>query len=193
MNSKLVEIKIYGRGGQGVVTAANLLAKAAFFDGLWSQAIPFFGAERRGAPVVSMVRLSNTPIRIHNMIRNPDVAVVFDYRLLHQIPVLKELKKKGKLVINVENGELLNKEVNDAYETYVLDAIAVAVELNMFSSGIPIVNTALLGAIAKTGIVPLKSVVRAIEEQWHGELAENNVKAAQLGFLRTFKVGEKSA
>ncbi len=179
----LIEVKIYGRGGQGAVTAANILALAAYFDGLWSQSIPFFGAERRGAPVVSIVRISDKPIRIHHIVNKPDVAVVFDHRLLSQMDI--ELKDgESRFILNFKNG----KKLSFPYSTYVLDATSIAIELGMISSGMPIVNTAMLGAIAKAGIVSLNSIVKAVEKHWHGALAKKNVEAVNLGYLRTSKI-----
>jgi len=176
----LVELKLYGRGGQGVVTAANILATAAYYDGLWSQAIPFFGAERRGAPVISIVRLSDTPVRVHHIVENPDVAIVFDHRLLNKV----KLSSEGVLILNSNSNN-----VHGEFSTvYTLDATSIAIELKMISSGMPIVNTAMLGAVAKAGFVSLKSVVKAIESYWKGSLSKLNAKAATMGYHRTRKI-----
>ncbi len=176
-----IELKFYGRGGQGVVTAANILATAAYYDGLWSQAIPFFGAERRGAPVVSIVRLSNAPVRVHHIVESPDVAVVFDHRLLDMV----KLSRKRVLILN-SNSDSVKDVMFDSL--YILDATSIAIELKMISSGMPIVNTAMLGAVAKAGFVSLSSVIKAIENYWKGYLSKLNAKAATLGYNRTRKV-----
>jgi len=176
----LIELKFYGRGGQGVVTAANILATAAYYDGLWSQAIPFFGAERRGAPVISIVRLSDTPVRVHHIIESSDVAVVFDYRLLNKV----KLNDGGVLILNSSNDNVQGKFDS----LYVLDATSIAIELKMISSGMPIVNTAMLGAVAKADFVSLRSLVKAIENYWKGDLSKLNAKAAIMGYHRTHKI-----
>ncbi len=96
----MYEIRIHSRGGQGGVTAARLLALAAFRDGKYATACPFYGAERRGAPVVSYVRIDDRPIRVYSQIRNPDLVVVLDPSVMEVVDVLHGLKSGGKVLIN---------------------------------------------------------------------------------------------
>ena len=96
----MFEIRIHSRGGQGGVTAARLLAMAALHDGKYATACPFYGAERRGAPVVSFVRIDDHPIKVYSQIRNPDLVVVLDASVMDVVDVLNGLKKGGKVLIN---------------------------------------------------------------------------------------------
>ena len=137
------EIRIHGRGGQGSVTAAELIAVAAFEDGKWSQAFPYFGTERRGAPVTAFARMSEQQIRIRSQIYQPDYVIVQDPSLIHAVEVAGGLKNNGLLIINSDKkpSEL---KINTKARVKTLDATKLALEV----IGLPIVNTALLGAFA---------------------------------------------
>ena len=104
----MYEIRIHSRGGQGGVTAARLLALAAFRDGKYATACPFYGAERRGAPVVSYVRIDDRPIRVYSQIRNPDLVIVLDPSVMEVVDVLHGLKSGGKVLINGTNAEKIH-------------------------------------------------------------------------------------
>ncbi len=180
-----VEIRFHGRGGQGAVTAANLLVAAALKENKYGQAFPFFGAERRGAPVLAFARISDRPIKIHSEIRSPDIVVVLDPSLLELVDVTRGLKKGGVIVIN-------SKEVpsiGDEYDVYVVDATSIALKYRLVVAGWPLVNTAMLGALSSaTGVVGLKSIVSVVEENWHGDVAKRNVEAVIEAFNSTRKV-----
>lgn len=182
----LVEVRIHGRGGQGAVTASQILARSAFIEGRWVQAFPFFGAERRGAPVMAFARISDTPIYLRSQVYRPDIVVVLDQTLLSMVNVTEGLKKGGILLVNTSKSiEELNESLRD-HILAVADATSVALELNLLTTGMPIVNTAMLGAFAKaTGLVKLNSVLMAIRETWSGGLGERNAEAAQRVFERT--------
>src|SRR5271157_4404888 len=104
----MFEVRIHSRGGQGGVTAARLLATAALHDGKYATACPFYGAERRGAPVVSFVRIDDRPIRVYSQIRNPDLVVVLDASVMETVDVLNGLKKGGRVLVNSAHNQECN-------------------------------------------------------------------------------------
>ncbi|MDH5375784.1 MAG: pyruvate ferredoxin oxidoreductase subunit gamma [Candidatus Bathyarchaeota archaeon] len=177
----MLEIRIHGRGGQGSVTAAQLLAHAAFFEGKWVQAFPYFGAERRGAPVKAFVRISDEPILVHSQIYNPDDIIVLDPYLYKLVDVAEGLKKDGIIVMNTTQKPEETKIENARIAT--VDATKIALELNLRVAGLPVVNTSILGAFAKaTGEAKLESVLKAIKETWSGSTGEKNARAAELAY-----------
>jgi 2-oxoacid:acceptor oxidoreductase gamma subunit (pyruvate/2-ketoisovalerate family) len=174
----MIEVRFHGRGGQGAVTAARLLAEAAFNEGKYCQAFPSFGAERRGAPVLAFTRIDNKPIRIRTLVYEPNYVVVLDPTLLEVINVAAGLKRGGSIVVNA-------KEVPEelkAVKVATVDATAIALEF----LGSPITNTAMLGAFARaTKLVSLNSVVKSIEGYFGGKLAEKNVAAVKAAYEQT--------
>ncbi len=180
-----VEIRFHGRGGQGAVTAANLLVAAALKENKYGQAFPFFGAERRGAPVLAFARISDKPIKIHSEIRSPDIVVVLDSSLLELVDVTRGLKKGGIIVINSKDVP----DISGKYSVYIVDATSIALKYKLVVAGWPLVNTAMLGALSSaTGIVGLESVTSVVKENWRGDVAERNVKAVIEAFNSTRKV-----
>jgi 2-oxoacid:acceptor oxidoreductase gamma subunit (pyruvate/2-ketoisovalerate family) len=182
----LKEIRIHGRGGQGSVTAAQLLAHAAFIEGKRVQAFPYFGAERRGAPVKAFARISDEPILLHSQIYNPDYIIVLDPNIYKIVNVTEGLKKDGIIVMNTakkpEEIDLKGRRVA------TVDATEVALELGLLVAGLPVVNTSILGAFAKaTSEVKLESILKAIKEMWSGSIGEKNAKAAELAYKRLIK------
>jgi pyruvate ferredoxin oxidoreductase gamma subunit len=166
------EIRFHGRGGQGVVTSANLLAIAAFKEGKYCQAFPFFGTERRGAPVISFVRIDDEFIRTREQIYNPDYVVVLDPTLLNVVDVTEGLEENEIIIINT------NKDVNLPTKATIktVDATAIALEV----IGKPFVNTPMIGAlVGATGIVKLDSVAEAIKERFSEEIANKNIEAVK--------------
>ncbi len=162
----MIEIRIHGRGGQGSVTAATILAKAAGYDDKYSQGYPAFGTERRGAPVRAFCRISEKPITIRSQVYEPDYAIVLDSTLLELPEVIEGLKEESIAVINSKQAVSLNPAKSVSY-----DATSIALEV----LGKPIVNTAMLGAFAKvTGLVSLESLLRAVGDMFPGKLGETN-------------------
>ena len=182
----LKEIRIHGRGGQGGVTAAELLAHAAFKEGKRVQAIPFFGAERRGAPVKAFARLSTEPILVRSQIYNPDYVIVLDSGLLDLVDVTEGLKKDGIVIVNTRKKP---EEVNIPHNRIAtVDATGIALELQLLVAGLPVLNTTMLGAFARaTEEVKLESVIEAIKDTWTGAAGEKNAKAAELAYERLVK------
>lgn len=181
---KMIEIRFHGRGGQGAVTAANILASAAFKAGKYVQAFPFFGVERRGAPVTAFTRIDDKPIRIKTQIYEPDIVVVLDPSLLDTVDVTAGLKDDGIVIVNTEKSkeEVLEKLKKKPAKLALVDATTIALDV----LGLPITNTAILGAVAKaTGIVELDYVKEAIKETFSGALGEKNAKAAEEAFNKT--------
>ena len=177
----LKEIRIHGRGGQGAVTAAQLLAHAVFFEGKWVQAFPYFGAERRGAPVKAFARISDKQILLHSEIYNPDYVIVLDPRLYKLLDVTEGLKKNGIIVMNTTRKPEEIKIENSRIAT--VDATGIALKVNLLVAGLPVVNTSILGAFAKaTGEVKLESVLKAIKETWSGSAGEKNAEAAKFAY-----------
>lgn len=168
----LWEACFYGRGGQGAVVAARLLVQAAMFEGLWGQAYPTFGGERRGAPVSAYVRVSDVPVRVRSPVREPDALVIFDKALLSSLSL--KVKESGFLLANSTS------EPQAVGKVYWVDATGIAKRHGLVLAGWPVVNTAMLGALAKvSGLVSLESVKRAILETWSGRLGEANARAAE--------------
>lgn len=180
------EIRIHGRGGQGGVTAAELIARAAYKEGKWVQAFPYFGAERRGAPVKAFARISDDPILIRSQIYNPDYVIVLDESLLEVANVTEGLKKDGIIIINTRKKP---SEIDLAgYRVATVDATGIALELDLLVAGLPVVNTAMVGAFAKaTGEIKIESVIESIKEEWRGAIGEKNAKAAVLAYERLIK------
>ena len=175
----MIEIRFHGRGGQGAVKASDMLAMAAFNEGKQVQAFPFFGVERRGAPVTAFTRISEEEIRIHCYIYEPDVLVVLDPTLIGAVPLTDGLKPGGKIVINSERspGEFSFPEASDPV-VYTVDCSTIAQKYGLGSKAAPIVNTAIFGAVAKaTGLVSIESLAQAIKERLPLK-KEENVKAA---------------
>ena len=182
----LKEIRIHGRGGQGAVTAAQLLAHAAFLEGKWVQAFPYFGAERRGAPVKAFARISDEPILVHSQVYNPDYIIVLASKLHEVVDVTEGLKKDSVIVMNTRKKpeEIGLKD----WRIATVDATDIALELDLLVSGLPVVNTSILGAFAKaTGEVQLESVLKVIKITWSGSAGEKNAKAAELAYERLIK------
>ena len=171
----MIEIRFHGRGGQGAVTAAEILAKAAFEDGKYCQAFPFFGAERKGAPVMAFSRINNKPIRRRYQVYNPDYVIVLDETLLEAVDVLSGIKENGKVIINTIKNINLGENIN----SYSIDATGIALDV----LGVPIVNTVMLGAFASvTGVVSLDSVIKVTKETFPGKIGEKNAKAAEIAY-----------
>lgn len=170
----MIEIRLHGRGGQGAVTAAEVLAAAAFKDGKQSQAFPKFGPERSGAPVEAYCRIDDKFINLRTQVYSPTHLIVLDPSLMSVVNVTDGLTKSGVIVINAEK-----KPKMDAYTVFNVNATKIATE----TLGKPIVNTAMLGAFAKaTRVVSLESILEVIRERFSGELAEKNVKAIQRAY-----------
>lgn len=177
----MFEIRIHGRGGQGVVTAAEMLSVAAFLEGRHAQAFPSFGSERMGAPVVAFCRISDREIRLREPILEPDCLIVQDPTLFKAIDVFAGLKPNGFLLVNT-NRSFEDLHIADVARRLPAGhaVIVPATELALKHVGRPVPNAALLGAFAAlTELVHLDSVARAIEEAFPGKVGAANIAAAK--------------
>jgi len=176
----MIEIRWHGRGGQGAVTSAEILAEAAISEGKYAQAFPSFGPERRGAPVLAFVRISaGQPIRIRSSITDPDVVAVLDPGLLRVVNVTAGLKPGGIVIINTtKTVEQIRQEFNITATVGTVGANKIAMEL----LGVPIVNTTMIGAVLKaTGAVDVASIEEPIKKRF-GRLADKNFAAMKRAY-----------
>jgi len=181
--ASLVEIRWHGRGGQGGVTSAELVAQAAISEGKYAQAFPSFGPERRGAPVLAFVRVdSEQQIRVRSEVTQPDVVVVLDPGLLSIVNVASGLKEGGIVIINTKKtAKEIRTEFGIKGRLATVDATKIAREI----LGVPIVNTTMTGALIKAiGIVKIESMKAPIEKRF-GRLAERNIKAMEKAHATT--------
>lgn len=176
--------RLHGRGGQGVVTAAELLSVAGFLDGRQAQAIPSFGSERMGAPVVSYCRIDDRPIRVREPIAEPDAVIVVDATLLHHVDLFAGLSERGFVLLNstYQPAELGLSDLLDGFPQRRIVAVPAS-DLAREHLGRPLPNVALLGAFAAlTGIVSVAAVEAAVRERFPGPLAEANLAAAHAAY-----------
>ncbi|GAA0927483.1 pyruvate ferredoxin oxidoreductase subunit gamma [Kribbella koreensis] len=176
----MFQIRVHGRGGQGVVTTAELLSVAAFAEGRYAQAFPTFGSERTGAPVVGYCRIDDLPIRSHEPVGKPDAVLIQDATLLHQVDVFDGLDTDGYLLINTSR-DLAALGLADYVQRFARDRVMTvpASELALKHLGRPLPGAVLLGAFAAlTGEVDVASVNKAIRERFSGSVAAGNVAAA---------------
>ena len=178
----MIEIRFHGRGGQGAVTAAELLAQAAITNGMYAQGFPSFGPERRGAPVTAFLRVSDSPIYLRERIEFPDVVVVLDPTLIGIVDITDGLNPGNTVIINAspDQPSLLENIVN-CFTLGLVDASRIAID----TLGVPITNTAIIGALVKVmETVPLDSLTGPINKRF-GHLAEKNVLAMRKAFEET--------
>lgn len=171
----MYEIRIHSRGGQGGVTAARMMASAAVKDGKFATACPFYGAERRGAPIVSFVRIDDAPVRIYSQITKPDIVVVLDPTVMETVNVLDGLKEGGVIFVNTHEALKFPPQ----FKAYCADLTGIALAKNMFVAGSPILNTPVIGAMAKLGIFSHESGKKAIQETFTDV---RNVEAAETAY-----------
>jgi pyruvate ferredoxin oxidoreductase gamma subunit len=180
----MFQVRIHGRGGQGVVTAAELLSVAAFREGRHAQAFPSFGSERTGAPVVAFCRIDDKPIRLREPVLAPDAILIQDPTLLHQVDVFGGLAKDGYILINTSRTfeQLGLGEFISGFRRERLCTVP-ATELALKHIGRPVPNAALLaGFAAVSGRISLASVEAAIREKFPAKVAEANVAAANVAY-----------
>jgi len=179
------EIRWHGRGGQGVVTANEILAGAALLEGKFMKAFPEFGPERMGAPIRAFARVSTDPIRVHSQVYFPDYVIVLDPTLIGAVNVLEGLKPSGKLIVNSPLSKSdLKKELGTDADVHSVDASKIALE----TIGRPLANTAMLGALVKaSGVVDLASVEQELRIKLGGKLPPKVVDANVLSVKRAFE------
>ena len=179
---KIYEIRWHGRGGQGTVTAANLVSTAAFAEGYKGvQSIPLIGAERRGAAIQVFSRLSKNQIRIHSQILEPNIVVCIDPSLfsLHSDLVIAGIKEGGILIINsVKKPSEI--EVDKKIKICTVDASGISVDLGLEFGGGFVVNSPMLGAFIKgSGLIKLETMQSLLKSKWKGDWGVKNIKAVE--------------
>jgi 2-oxoacid:acceptor oxidoreductase gamma subunit (pyruvate/2-ketoisovalerate family) len=171
---KILEVRWHGRGGQGAWTASELLARAAIAEGKYIQSFPEFGPERMGAPVTAFTRISTEPIKIHCAVYNPDVVAVLDPTLLKAVNVADGLDEKtGNILVNTkDNPAEVRKQLKvNSGKVWTVEASEISLKI----LGMPITNTAMLGAVARvTGIVSLETIEKMISGRFRGDVAAKN-------------------
>ena len=181
------EVVWHGRGGQGVVLAAQILAEAAYYNGYKGvTSAPTFGPERRGAPLTASTRMSENRIRTVSQIELADIAVVLDASLIEIVDVAGTLKKGGTLIINTPVPPDKFDLMKD-FHVATSDAFSISVEANLTISGSPIVNTPMVGAFARaTGLVSLENIEKALNKKMPRKRADSNFSAAKTAYEKTF-------
>lgn len=179
----MIEVRFHGRGGQGAVTSAELVALAAIDGGKYAQSMPSFGPERRGAPVQAFMRVSDEPIRVRAEITKPDIVVVLDDGLIEVVNVTSGLKNNGLVVVNTKKTEAeLREKMNYKGKLAIIDALTIALEVLK----VPITNTTMIGALLKaSGIVSVDALVPQINARFNPKLAERNISALKKAFEET--------
>jgi len=175
----MIEIRLHGRGGQGAVTSAELLALAAINEGKYAQAFPSFGPERRGAPVVAFCRIDDKPIRLRTNIYNPDMVLVLDPSILRLVNVTGGLKEDGVLVTNTKySTDEIREELGIKHALATVNATQIARE----ELGLPITNTTMLGALLKAReVLPHETLIGPLEKRF-GRIAAKNIRAFQRAY-----------
>jgi len=177
------EVIWHGRGGQGVVLAAQILAESAYLQGFKGvTSAPTFGPERRGAPLTASTRISDTPIRTFSQIEKADISVVLDPSLFSAVDILGSLKPGGLIVINTtQRPEEVDLQGNPRIAT--LDAAAIALRFHLIKEGAPIVNTPMLGAFSKaSGLVSLDFLEKGLKWKLAGGVAATNIAALRAAY-----------
>ena len=180
--AELLEVRWHGRGGLGAVTSAELIARAAISEGKYAQSFPSFGPERRGAPVIAFLRISDEFIRTRTPIDEPDVVIVLDPGLVHAVDVTSGLKKNGRIIINSRKSPAeLKSEFGYKWLVATVNATLIARE----TIGIPITNTAMIGALQRiTEVVKMESLVEQLQERF-GIRAKGNIEAMNRAYKET--------
>lgn len=174
----MIEVRIHGRGGQGTVTASRILAEAVYLDGKFSQAIPMYGTERRGAPVTAFVRIDDVRVRERDLVHEPDIVFVLDPLLGKRPAVIEGLKTGGLLIVNFPHPPEKVPLEGD-FKIATVDATKIALE----TLKNPITNTAILGAFSKiTGLVNLESIEKAVLHRFPGRIGQINIAAVKRSY-----------
>ena len=175
----MIEIKISGRGGQGIVLASQILATAFFRNGMWVQAFPSFGAERRGAPVSAFVRADREEMTLRCGVYHPDWIIVLDSQLLGNPMILSGIKEGGSILVNGKRTPEGFQRMGRS-QVFTVDAVAIAQSFHLGSASFPIVNTAMAGAFSRaSGLIPLESVLEAVREAVPVEKERNEAAARE--------------
>jgi pyruvate ferredoxin oxidoreductase gamma subunit len=191
----MYQVRIHGRGGQGVVTGAEMLSVAAFLGGKHAQAVPSFGSERTGAPVVAFCRIDDKEIRLREPVMQPYALLIQDPTLLHQVDVFQGLAKDGYILINTNRSfeELGLGEFVKGFRPERLCTVP-ATDLALKHVGRPVPNVPLLGGFAAISrVISLDAVVSAIRDKFAGKVADGNIAAATAAYNAVVAEMEEAA
>lgn len=174
----MIEIRLHGRGGQGAVTASRIIATAAYEEGKYSQAIPMYGTERRGAPITAFVRIDDQRVRERELVHNPEISIVLDPLIAKEQSVVNNLTPGGLVLLNTRY-EPEEVKLGGDFKVATVDATTIALD----TLGRPITNTAILGALSKvTGILKVESLEKAILKYFPGRIGEMNIAAVKRSY-----------
>ena len=181
------EVIWFGRGGQGAVVAAQILAESAYLEGFKGvTSAPTFGPERRGAPVTASTRISKDPIRMFSQVEMADIAIVLDDTLFGVVDVKGRIRKGGTIIINTAC-KPEDAGITGDFDVATVDATGVALKLRLTKEGAPVINTPLLGAFAKaTGIVSLENIEKALRSKLPAAVASQNFETVRAAYEGTF-------
>ncbi len=180
------EVIWHGRGGQGVVVAAQTLAEAAYLEGFKGvTSAPTFGPERRGAPLTASTRISETPIRVFSQIEKADTVVIIDETIFSVVDILSQAKEGGLVIINTHLSPEEFK-IDGRFRVATVDAVGIAVKHHLTKDGFPVINTPLLGAFAKmTGLVSLDNIEMALRSKLPREAVVKNIATVKAAYDQT--------
>ncbi|MDR1982231.1 MAG: 2-oxoacid:acceptor oxidoreductase family protein [Holosporaceae bacterium] len=177
----MFQVRIHGRGGQGVVTAAEMLSVAAFLEKKYSQAFPSFGSERMGAPVTAFCRISDKEIRLREPVLEPNAVIIQDRTVIEPSNALRGVVENGFVLVN--SSSMIHDD-SPNINIKCIDATGIAME----HIGRPIPNAVLLGSFAAlTGVIKIDSVIEAIKTKFSGSIAEKNINAARIAYEKTLE------
>lgn len=178
----MYEVRFHGRGGQGAVTASKMLAQAAFLDGKFVISFPFFGTERRGAPVTAFTRIDQSPILLKTQVYDPDAVVVLDQYVMNTVDVTAGMKSNSILIVNSQYDP---GDFKLPFRVATVDATSIALELGLGNRTNPIINTAMMGAFARaTGLVTMDEVSESVRSMSPVKKDEN-LRAAMAAYKST--------
>jgi pyruvate ferredoxin oxidoreductase gamma subunit len=180
--ANMIEMRFHGRGGQGAVTSAELVAQAAIDTGKYATAFPSFGPERRGAPVVAFARVDDMPVRVRSKVYNPDVVIVLDPSLVEITDPVQGLRQAGILIINsAKDPASIRKRLSYSGRLAVVDASLIAKEV----IGLPITNTTMVGALLKgTDLLSIEALKGPFQRRF-GKIAARNIEAMRRAWEET--------
>ena len=189
----MVEVRFHSLGGQRAVTLINMLAQAGDLVGRNVQAFPFFGAERRGAPVMCFLRMDDKPIDLRSQIYRPDFLVVMSPTVL-EAAIAEGTKESTVLLVNMEEEEARGRLEQLPFASYAVDGTSIAIELGMEVEGLPVTNIAFLGAVSYvTELVPLEAVTEIIRENTPASRLDASMEAARRGFTSVVEIKKAKA
>lgn len=184
----MVEVRFHSLGGQGAVTLINMLAQAGDLVGRHVQAFPFFGAERRGAPVMCFLRMDDKPIDLRSQIYRPDFLVVMSPSVL-DAAIAEGSKENTVLLVNMKEEEASERLASLPFRSYAVDGTSIAIELGMEVEGLPVTNIAFLGAVSYlTELVTLEAASDVIRESVPASRLEASMEAARRGFTSVVEI-----